>query len=166
MVFDAGSVSVNGGIVPLLLLGFTIALMLMRAARRTLLPALAGFAVAAVTTYLFKPALAPTLIFAGLWTAMILAAATLFLAPRCFAMYAVPLFAGFWLGSWAQLNSDFGGVTLALVVAASCVPAQWLGAGKFEIILKVVASWMIAIATLSMFVSLLPTPGYEPDHMQ
>ena len=46
------------------------------------------------------------------------------------------------------------------------IPARWLARGKFNIAVKVVASWMIAIASLSLFVTLIPTPGYKPDHME
>ena len=50
--------------------------------------------------------------------------------------------------------------------ALIAIPANWLTQRKLDIIIKVVASWMIAIASLSLFVSLIPTPGYKPDHME
>ena len=34
------------------------------------------------------------------------------------------------------------------------------------IAVKVAASWMIAISSLALFVSLMPHPGYVPDHME
>ena len=32
--------------------------------------------------------------------------------------------------------------------------------------LKVLASWLAAVAILATMVSLTPTPGYKPDHME
>ena len=31
---------------------------------------------------------------------------------------------------------------------------------------KVAASWMIAVSSLALFVSMMPHPGYVPDHME
>ena len=34
------------------------------------------------------------------------------------------------------------------------------------IAVKVVASWLAAVAILATMLSLVPTPGYMPDHME
>lgn len=157
----------NGGIVPLLLLGFTIGLMLVRTPMRPALLALAGFAVAALATFLLRLPIAPGAIISGLWVVMIAAGITLFLPPRPIAITTLPLAlaGGFFLGNWTLLGGDISGLMLAVALAALCLPAQSFGANRFDIVLRVVASWMIAIAALSLFVSLIATPGYEPDHM-
>ena len=158
---------VNGGIVPLLLLGFTIGLMLVRTPGAAALLALAGFAVTALATFFLALTVAPGTIIPGLWLVMIAAGITLFLPARRIAFATLPLAlaAGFFLGNWTLPSGDVGGLLLAVALAALCLPAIWVGANRFDIVLKVVASWMIAIASLSLFVSLIATPGYEPDHM-
>ncbi len=102
-------------------------------------------------------------VFIGLWLTMIVAAATVFMPPRWRRQGSVAIAAstGLWVGACAATaGSGVGGL---LSVAA---PVHWLARHKFVIAVKVIGSWMIAIASLSMFVSLMPTPGYKSDHME
>jgi hypothetical protein len=47
------------------------------------------------------------------------------------------------------------------------VPASWTVRRHDSIPVKVVSSWVIAIAVLAITLQLLPvTPGYLPDHME
>jgi len=49
----------------------------------------------------------------------------------------------------------------------SLFPAAWIADRRVLIALRVVASWLIAVAMLGALLQLLPvTPGYVPDHME
>ena len=57
-------------------------------------------------------------------------------------------------------------LALALPLVLLWVPGAWANARGYGIAPKVLASWLIAIAVLSAALPLIPTPGYEPDHME
>jgi hypothetical protein len=158
----------NGGIVPLLLIGFSVGLMLAFAPGRVMKGALGALCGAAIVGFFLFTSLPATLTFVGLWTTTIAVAATSYLPTARWPTLPVILssLAGLSLGACAGLNGDYRGLVLGLLVAFVCYPAKWLAARKLDIVIKVVASWMIAIASLSMFVSLMATPGYKPDHME
>lgn len=159
----------NGGILPLLLLGATFGLSLALAPLRTAAIALASMAAAALLL-LFVPLssrLSDT-VFTGLWLSMIATAALAFV-PRDVAdrlMIPAGLNAGAWAGALASLADQRAGLVPALALGLLFLPARWFPLRGYAIVIKVVTSWMIAIASLSMFVSLVPTPGYKPDHME
>jgi hypothetical protein len=51
-------------------------------------------------------------------------------------------------------------------LALASVPAAWADR-RVLIALRVVASWLIAVAMLGAMLQFLPvTPGYMPDHME
>ncbi len=153
---------------PLLLLSATIGLMLAFVANRQATFALAGFGAAAVVAYAASLELGPNLVFAGLWLSMIAAALLVYLPVRRWSIAALPLSlnAGFWLGACASLTGNVAALVIGVLPLFIVIPARMLTIGKFSIALKVIASWMIAIASLSLFVTLIPTPGYKPDHME
>ena len=158
----------NGGLVPLLLLSATIGLMLAFVPRRRALLALAAFAVAALLGWAVPLGVSSQIVFTALWLSAIVAALLVFIPVAHWSFAAIPscLIAGFWLGACAALTGDLGALALGFLPALVAIPANWLTQRKLDIIIKVVASWMIAIASLSLFVSLIPTPGYKPDHME
>lgn len=54
-----------------------------------------------------------------------------------------------------------GGLVLARL------PAAWIADRRVLIALRIVASWLIAVAMLGAMLHFLPvTPGYLPDHME
>ncbi len=158
----------NGGLVPLLLLGATVGLMLAFISGRLAIFALLGLAITALVAFAAQFDLAPNLVFAGLWLSMIAAALLIYLPVARWSALAIPLClnAGFWLGACAGLSGDRTALLTGVLSSFILFPARLLVRGKFNIALKVVASWMIAIASLSLFVTLIPTPGYKPDHME
>jgi len=159
---------VNAGLVPLLLLSATVGLMLAFVAIRRAAMAHIAFAAAALLAFFVSFGLSPSAIFTGLWLSMIAAAILVFLpvARWSFAVIPLCLNAGFWLGAGADLSGNRAALLIGILPLFISIPARWLARGKFNIAVKVVASWMIAIASLSLFVSLIPTPGYKPDHME
>ena len=158
----------NGGLVPSMLLSVTLALMLAFAPTRAAVIGLVVFAAAAVLAFVVALGLSATVIFVGLWLSIIAIAIIVYLPAARWLPAVVPLCinAGLWMGAHVGLSNDRRGLALSLLPALISFPAKLLVERKFDIIIKVVASWMIAIASLSMFVSLMPTPGYKPDHME
>jgi hypothetical protein len=52
-------------------------------------------------------------------------------------------------------------------LALALLPAVWIVDRRVLIALRVVASWLIAVAMLGAMLQFLPvTPGYMPDHME
>lgn len=159
----------NGGIVPSLLLGATIGLMLSFATRRIALTAIAGMAAtAALVAWSALPASLTTAIFVGIWSTIIVAAGITFAPPALVQRLAIPMAiaAGAGAGALASVSGRKSDLLLAVPAGLLFVPGVWLVARGYGIGVKIVASWMLAIAMLSMFVSLTPTPGYQRDHME
>lgn len=159
----------NSGILPLLLICATLGLSLALAPQRDAWLGVAAMAASALLLSLMplSPSLSDT-IFIGLWLSIIATAALTYL-PRRFAdrlTIAAGLNAGAWAGALAAVSDKRGELIIALVLALLFIPARWFTLRGYHIVIKVIASWMIAVASLSMFVSLIPTPGYKPDHME
>ncbi|MBA3577875.1 MAG: hypothetical protein H0W39_09745 [Sphingomonas sp.] len=159
----------NAGAVPLLLLagaiGFALAFQTMRAASLS--------AAAAITTALIM-ALAPIpqrfdqVITVGLLLSTLATAALVFLPAnlRKLMVLAAAINGGAWMGAAASASSLKGELAAALPLTLLFIPGKWLTSRGYDIVIKVLSSWLVAIAALGMFVSLLPTPGYEADHME
>lgn len=158
----------NGGLVPLLLLSATIGLMLAFVARRTALIGLVAFIATGLLAFAIPVGLPPPAIFAGLWLSTIAAAILVYFPVARWSAAALPICvnAGFWMGACAALSGNWSALGVGFLPVLVAFPASWLTRRKFAIVIKVIASWMIAIASLSLFVSLIPTPGYKPDHME
>jgi len=159
----------NGGIAPSLLLCATIALMLSFTSGRLAWVAVAGMtATAGVIAMVAFPQSLATAVFAGIWATIIAAAAQTYFSPKVAQRWALPLavVAGVGVGSLASLSGRKSDLFFALPISLLFVPGRWIVARGYGLMIKIVASWMIAIAMLSAFVSLTPTPGYQPDHME
>lgn len=107
-------------------------------------------------------------VFLGLWASTVIVAAFVHF-PRRLAS-GVPLALGINAGLWAGASVAIAGTTLDLAKAAPwlalVVPGAWLVAGGRGVAVKVVSSWLIAIAVLAAVLPIVPTPGYAPDHME
>lgn len=58
-------------------------------------------------------------------------------------------------------------LALALPAALLCLPGRWLVETRKGVAVKVVASWLAAVAVLALALALtVTTPGYAPDHME
>ena len=134
---------------------------------------LMGLAVLVVTACAF--ALAPVpgtwadLAFLGCWTSIIVSAATVHgaRALRAKAALALSLNAGVWAGAVIASASSKTDLLEALPLALCAWPAAWARRRGQAIVLKVLASWLIAAAVLAATLQFLPvTPGYLPDHME
>ena len=107
-------------------------------------------------------------VFLACWAGVILAAASVHL-PRGLTTrlalglaLAIAVLAGAVTGAAGSLPT----LLMALPWALVTVPAAWLIAHGRGIAVKIVSSWLIAIALLSAALPLTPTPGYESDHLE
>ena len=159
----------NGGILPLLLICATVGLALSLVGRRDALLGLAAILLSALAVSLFPITPdASNIIFAGLFVSTIITAMLLYLPRAWPRRWAIPVAvnAGGWAGALASLSSLQNALWLALPLCLLCIPGRWIDRRGLGIGLKVAASWMIAISSLSLFVSMMPHPGYVPDHME
>lgn len=159
----------NSGILPFLLMSSSVALALTIAPLRLGLFSAAGFAAAALLIALIAvPDSAEEAILTGFWLSAIVAAALVLVPAKLPASVAsiVAINAGLWFGALMTVTEQGLSAALALAVATFFVPARWFRCRGGEIVLKVLSSWIIAVSALATLVSLVPTPGYEPDHME
>jgi hypothetical protein len=156
--------------VPPALLFLALGLALAFAPRSSWAPCLfALLATLGVCIFLPVPQAWPDSVFLGCWISVIATAGSVHLgrglSPR--AALALSLNAGVWASAVVCLS----GSRLDLLKALPCVlilfPASWVVGRQASIPVKVVSSWVIAVAVLAATLQFLPvTPGYLPDHME
>ena len=107
-------------------------------------------------------------VFLACWAGVILAAASVHLPRglRTSAALALALAIAVLAGSVTAAAGTLPALLMALPWVLVTVPAAWLIAHGRGIAVKIVSSWLIAIALLSAALPLTPTPGYEPDHLE
>jgi hypothetical protein len=157
------------GVVPAALLFVALGLALAFAARSARVASLLALvATLAVFTFVPVPHAWLERVFLGCWIAVIATAA-------CVHLRRLGLFAALVLsvdaGIWASVVISLSGSRLDLLKALPCwliiVPAAWVVRRYDSVPVKVVSSWVIAVAVLAITLQLLPvTPGYLPDHME
>lgn len=159
----------NGGVLPFVLIGAAVALALTYASALRAWLGVGGFALGAVLLALVPvPDSAVGIVHAGFWISTI-GAAALVLAPTVAATplaVAAAINGGAWAGAFTATSEARASVAIALPVTLLFLPGRWFRCGERQIVLKVVSSWLIAVSALAAFVSLVPTPGYEADHME
>lgn len=159
----------RGGALPPALLCAALGLGLASAERRAVV---LGVAVLVVTGCAFALAHVPgtwsDAAFLGCWTSIIASAAMVHCpwALGYKAAVALSLNAGVWTGAVIALAPSKGDLLEALPWALCAWPAGWARRRGQAIVLKVFASWLIAVAMLAATLQFLPvTPGYLPDHL-
>jgi len=108
-------------------------------------------------------------VFLGCWISVIATATTVHLVRGVTARLAFALSVN--VGVWASAVISVSGSRLDLLKALPFVliflPASRVVARNASIPVKVVSSWVIAVAVLAATLQLLPvTPGYLPDHLE
>ena len=73
--------------------------------------------------------------------------------------------AGIWAGAVTKNFGSEQDLLQILPLAALTFPAGWLAARRASIVLKVLASWLIAVTILMVALPMVATPGYVQDHM-
>jgi hypothetical protein len=160
---------VNAGILPLILLCAALGLALSRSPARTALLATMLMSVAAffVTSVMPDSQLENPLLLC-FWIVTAFTAALVYLPRGLIGPWALlaGLNAGVWLWVAARMEGGAGNIVFALPATFLVLPGSWLFRRGYGVGCKVVASWIIAISLLAGMVSMTPTPGYVPDHME
>jgi hypothetical protein len=159
----------RGGAFPPALLCAALGLALAFAPPRARAPSLLILALAGVAASVLplEERWAEPVLFAC-WASAILAAASVHLPQGSGFRAAVLLAANTGVSSGAVVGAAGAPLDLlkALPWALLCLPAGWLVARKLGVVVKVLASWLMAVALLAATLPLMPvTAGYEPDHM-
>lgn len=107
-------------------------------------------------------------IFVGCWLSVI---ANVLLVHRPERLPSAPFFlaaanAGIWAGAVVAVSGERLDLGIALPLVLLFAPGRVIVLRGWSIGLKVLASWLAAVAILATMVSLTPTPGYKPDHME
>ncbi len=107
-------------------------------------------------------------VFLACWAGVILAAVSVHVPRglRARAAIVLALIVAGLAGAVTATAGSGSALLLALPWVLVTIPAAWLIAHGRGIAVKVVSSWLIAIALLSAALPLSPTPGYEPDHLE
>jgi hypothetical protein len=160
----------RGGVVPPALLFVALGLALAFAPRSAWAPSLLAL-LAALGAFTFLPVPQVWLegVFLGCWTSVIATAASVHLVRglKTWAAIALSLNAGVWASAVTSLSGSPLDLLRGLPWVLICLPASWVVGRYATIPVKVVSSWVIAVAVLAATLQLLPvTPGYLPDHME
>lgn len=159
----------NGGMLPILLICATAGLALSLVGWREAWMGVIAIVLSslAVSFFTIDPAKSH-IIYAGLFLSTILTAVLVYLPQSWPRRWALPVAvnAGGWAGALASLSGMHGALWLALLLSLLCLPGRIIEQRGLGIAVKVAASWMIAISSLALFVSMMPHPGYVPDHME
>jgi hypothetical protein len=108
-------------------------------------------------------------VFLGCWIAVIATLASVYLRRELGLVATLVLSVD--AGIWATAVLSVSGSRFDLVKAVPCsfvvVPASWVVRRYGSVPVKVVSSWLIAIAVLAITLQFIPvTPGYQPDHLE
>jgi hypothetical protein len=160
----------RGGALPPALLCIALGLALAFASRRTWVLSLVATAMTAIA--LANATVSPGWlegVFLGCWVSVAATAATVHL-PRGLGPWgslALALNAGFWSGAVVALAGSSLDLLKALLCVLVLLPAALVVAWRTPIVVKVVSSWLIAVAVLAATLQFLPVlPGYMPDHLE
>ena len=159
----------NSGVLPLLLLCGAVGIALSRAGWSEAWWGVGGAVVAALLAFVAPVRFdTPEALLAALWASVIITAALAYVPQGWSTRWAVPtaINGGLWSGAFAGASDMGVSFVLALAPLLLFLPGRWITERGGAMGLKVAASWVIAIGSLSLFVSQLPTPGYKADHMK
>lgn len=159
----------RGGVLPAALLFGALAFALAAAPRRAVLLALAVvlFAAPLIASLEFPRAWTEA-VFISCWLSVGFTAACVHLR-RALGAGAAAILAlnnALWAGATIAVAGTTSDLLKALPVLLLVIPARYLVANGSGLAVKVVASWLVAVAILAGALSAVPTPGYVPDHME
>ena len=158
----------RGAALPDALLAASLGLALSYAGPKLAREAVGVMAVAAMAVALVPWAgVADDVAFTGCWIGILLSSASVHLpkGERPWLIRLLGLNAGFWAGLVTHVEGGVLAVLAGLPLLLLVVPGQMFVRRNWGVAIKVACSWLIAIALLEMGLMLVPTPGYEPDHM-
>lgn len=158
----------RGGALPPALLCAALGFALAFGPRRTMPLALAVLVMSAFAASFFIVPLGwQDGVFLGCWISVAGTALTVHLPKGLGQRLALflALNAGLWVGAVISTAGSRFDLLKSLPAVLVCWPAAWLVARNRGIAIKVASSWLIAVALLAAGLTLVPTPGYKPDHM-
>jgi hypothetical protein len=157
----------RGAALPAALLFAALGLLLAFAPRRMILPAaLVAGAVALVATFLPIHDRSIEIAFVGCWASVILLAGAVHLPRKPWWLVLLAgCDAGLWAGAVIAGEGTRADLLRAWPAVLICLPALLAIRLGGQIAVKVVSSWLIAIALLAALLPTTTTPGYVPDHM-
>jgi hypothetical protein len=160
---------VRGGALPPALLAAALGLSLAFAPRGGRAIGLVLFAgTATAVSFVPLPGGALEGVFAGCWASVILTAASVHagsILGKGLALF-LAVNAGIWTGAVIGMAGAPGDLVKALPWVLAAFPAARIATTRRAIALKIVSSWLIAVAALAALLPFLPaTPGYLPDHL-
>lgn len=159
----------RGGALPPALLCAVLGLLLAYSPRRAIFAAVGGLVMSALTiAFVPLPEGWEEIAFLGCWVSVMATAAAIHLpaepGPRL--AVALGLNAGVWTGGVIAIAGAPLDLAIALPAVLIVLPALWARSTSFSVGVKVVASWLGAVAILAAAVPLTVTPGYQPDHRE
>lgn len=107
-------------------------------------------------------------VFLGCWASIVLNALCVHLATPRRPRWELLLCSntGIWTGAVISIAGQKVDLLLAIPCTLTLLPASWGIQRGGLIAVKIVSSWLVAVAILAATLQLLPvTPGYLPDHM-
>jgi hypothetical protein len=160
----------RSGTIPAALLFLALGLALAIAPRHARAPSvLVLFAGSAAFTCVSLPRGWLDVVFLGCLISVIGTAASVLLVGRIAAGSALVLSlnAGMWAGAVIAVSGSSLDLMKALPCLSIVAPASWLVRRQASVPVKVVSSWLVAVAVLAVTLYLLPvSAGYLPDHME
>ncbi len=104
--------------------------------------------------------------FTAMWLSIIAVAASVHFTAlhRPAVFYVLAVNAGLWSGVITHVSGNSEAL-MALPLVCLFLPGLYVVRRGWGVGIKVVCSWLIAIAALEIGLMFVPTPGYVPDHM-
>ena len=174
MVFVPGGGVMRGTVLPVTLLCAGLALALGRSAAWIGMLGVVVLicAAAAVSLALTSVGMSPGWadgVYLACWISVAGSALSVYL-PRPVGVVAaviLALDAGVFCGSISALTGALQGLWAGLLGLVVLLPVGWTAQRNLLLPLKVVSSWLVAMAALAAILQFLPvTPGYLPDHVE
>jgi hypothetical protein len=160
----------RSGTIPVALLFLALGLALASAPRQARVPSVL---VLVATSALFSCSSVPRgwldAVFLGCLISVIGTAASVHLVGGLGARAALVLSlnAGMWAGAVISVSGSSLDLLAVLPCLSIAIPASWVVRRHASIPVKVVSSWLVAVAVLAITLYLLPvSAGYLPDHME
>lgn len=160
----------RGGALPTALLCASVGLAIAIAPRRAWIPSIAILTATAIVAGAAVVGVSGLeSVFFGCWMSVAASAAAVHMTRGLGARGALVLSlnGGLWSGGVIAAAGSRPDLLEALPCVLVLLPAAWSVRSGAPIVVKVISSWLIAIAILEATLALLPvTPGYMPDHLE
>lgn len=124
--------------------------------------------VALAVSFISLPQGVVEIVFLGCWASAVVTAAAVHLpqglGPKLTMVLAINT--GLWTGLVIAVAGEQVDLAKALPAVLLCVLGAWIIKTRRAIVIKIAASWLIAVSVLSASLPMVPTPGYRADHME